>query len=708
MQGSDCKCVIALLGAPNSGKTTLFNRLTGSSSMVANWPGATIAIDYSKITIGNERICLVDLPGVYSVKGASAEERVTREFISRNKPDAVIVLADSTNLERSLYLPLEVLELYDNVVIALTKIDQAKERGISVDVKGLSETLGVPVVEISALQGIGLSELKELMLRLCKGRLKLEPRIELLVPPVFSEAYNEIRDFLVRRGLSRAVAERLALQLILNIEEARSRLKKLIDVKDYEAIIKKLGNVLGIKSSAEIELDIITDRYNKISKLYSKFVKVKSPRESEVKVSKIDTLYLHPVIGPVISFATLLSLFTLAYLIALGSPLDIIARKLGLKGLSELISAYNPVSLTASFMDWLAEKIAGLAPDPRLADLLSKGIFSSGYGVGLVVSFIPLIGVFMALVAMVEDSGLLPRIAAGMDKVFRRFGVSGKAVFPALISFGCNVPGVLSTRIMDTYRERIAVIMAAPFIPCTARYTVIMAFSIAYFHGVMRIIVAFTVYMIAILLHLLTIRLVTRIERVEATELILELPRLKTPSLRVVWWLTWDKLKHFIVRAGTIIMLASIALWFLSNYGPKGYVSWENVEDSYAALVGRKLSGYAKLVAGVDDDVSWRIGFSLLNGLVAKEVFLDSLAAVSPAKPTEEGHVATLKAYKLEPYQSIPLLILVTLYMPCIATLASIYAETRSLKITSASLVYSIAVATLLSITARLVLEFLF
>jgi len=246
------------------------------------------------------------------------------------------------------------------------------------------------------------------------------------------------------------------------------------------------------------------------------------------------------------------------------------------------------------------------------------------------------VAVFMSLVAVLEDSGLIPRIAAGMDKLFSRFGVGGKAVFPALLSFGCNVPAVFSARIMDNEYERRAVIFALPLLPCTARYTVIMAFAYAYFSGIKASLVAFTVYVIAITAFLLTVRLYTYIKGVEPAEFLLELPPLKKPSLRVVWWLTWSKLKHFLARAGTLILVASIVLWVLANYGPQGYLGGNgDPAASYAAMLGRAIAPYAKLVSGVNDSLAWRIGFGIIGGFVAKEVFLDSLASVSPAPVSE-------------------------------------------------------------------------
>ncbi len=704
-----CEIVAALLGAPNVGKTTLFNALTGAKELVANWPGATVEVKYAELRLDGKRVCLVDLPGLYSLSGSGPEEGVARDFILEQKPDVLIVLADATNLERSLYLPLEALELYDKVIVALTKIDAAEKAGVKIDVEGLQRSLGVPVVAVSALQGRGLDELKKLILDVAEGRVKPRSRVEPPVPRQLAERHERLSWLLQRHGVEERLARWLALQLLAGSDWAW-RLAERLAGRDTVEEAKRI--VEGVDPS-EAAAAIAAERYNRAAELFRRHVRCPEGGGGEPltapRLTRLDMVFLHPVAGPLASLALLFAIFLASYAIAAGSPVDIILESLGFTRAAELVAEYNLVSLTAAAMDWLAEKAMEAIPHPVLARLIGEGVLSSGYGVGLVVSFLPMVAVFMALVAVLEDSGLVPRIAAGVDRMFRVFGVSGKAVFPALLSFGCNVPAVLSTRIMDTERERRAMMYAIPLIPCTARYVVIMSFAYAYFAGAKAALVAFTVYMIAIAAFLLTLRLYSRgplaapEEEEEEAEILLELPPLKKPSLRVVWWLTWDKVKHFLVRAGTVILVASILLWLAANYGPAGYLGEEgSPADSYAAMIGRLLAPYAKLISGVDDELAWRIGFGLLGGFIAKEVFLDSLAIVAPAAGAEEAeHVEVLASYPLTPWQALALLVAVTLYIPCLATMATIYAETGDRKLPIKVAAYTIALATAAALTVR-------
>ena len=713
MAGGGCDAVVALLGAPNAGKTTLFNALTGAKELVANWPGATVEIRYARMRLDGKRVCLVDLPGLYSLSGTGPEEEVTRRFIFEEKPDAILVLADATNLERSLYLPLEALELYDRVIVVLTKIDEAERMGVRVDVEGLEGELGVPVVAVSALRGRGLDRLRRLILDAVEGRVRFRPRVEPPVPRQLAGLHEWLSLRLERLGVPARMARWLGLQLLTGSEWARRLLERLVGPEEAGRLWRELLSRLGGEERlAENAALVAAERYERASRLFRRYVSCPDgggeAAIEAVRVTLLDQVFLHPVLGPIAGLGLMLLLFLASFTIASGSPVDSILDALGYHHLAELVSEYNLVSLTARLMDWLAGLAESHIPNPVLARLVGEGVLSSSYGVGLVVSFLPLVAVFMALVAVLEDSGLMPRIAAGVDKMFRVFGVSGKAIFPAFLSFGCNVPAVLSARIMDSWRERRALYYALPLLPCSARYVVIISFAYAYFHGVWAAVAAFTVYLVAIAAFLFTLWLFAR--RLggggEEAEMILELPPLKRPSLRVVWWLTWDKVKHFLVRAGTVILAASVVLWLAANYGPQGYLGAGGVEESYAAAAGRLLAPYAELITGVNESIAWRIGFGLIGGFIAKEVFLDSLAVVAPAAGQEAmEHVEVLRSYGLQPWQALALLVAVTLYVPCLATIASIYAETGSRSIPLKVTAYTLTLATIAALAVRLLGE---
>ena len=710
INSKDCDYIVALVGAPNSGKTTLFNVLTGSSEFVANWPGVTVDVRVAIMRIDGKKLCIVDLPGTYSISGDTAEERVTRSFLTENLVDVIVVLADSTILERSLYLPLEVMSVYDNVVLVLTKADEAERKGISIDVQGLSRELGIPVVMISALEGKGIEELLK-AIKECISKQQPTQGIKIdygKLSPYVEELAERIR----RLGVDERRAKWFAAALIQGHEWVIEELKKLKhnnrnddgkDIEELERLAERIRDRLR-QEGIEPIVEIPRIYYDLAAALYEKYVR---KREEEVTLSRFDRLLLHPFLGPVISGLASFAIILLAYIVATGSPLDSLLDALGLHKAARLVSEYSLVNLVAAGMDWLASIAESTIPNPVIARMIGEGVLSSSYGVGLVISFLPLVAVMMLILGVLEDSGVLTRLAAGFDNVFRKFGVSGKALFPVLVSFGCNVPGVLSTRIMENEEERRAVIFALPFIPCSARLTVILAFAHVFFgSGIEKALVVLVVYAIAITAFLLTLRLFGYFEGLEPSELVLELTPIKKPSMRVVWWFFWDKIKHFLVRAGTVITIASIFLWILASYGPSGYLKYNetsyNPGASYAASIGRAIAPYVELVFGVNESLAWRIGCGLLGGFLAKEVFLDSLAAVSPIHGSGE-EFATLKAYSLDPWAALALLVAVTLYVPCISTLSVIYAETRSVKLTTAVFLYDLSVASLVALIIRLI-----
>lgn len=701
MTSRDCDYVVALVGAPNTGKTTLFNALTGASALVANWPGATTDVRYAKLRLDSKTVCLVDLPGTYSVNGSGPEEKVTRDFLLTQPVDAVLVIADSTNLERGLFLVLDVAEFAPRMIVVLTKIDEAEKRGIEIDVEGLSRALCVPVVPVSALRGIGIEQLKETIRAVLEGRVEARPCTSVVVPEKLRGLHAEIARILEQAGLPRRRAAWLAARLLEDQDWAWGLVEQLAGRSVAERIRELVAEAGEPGERAALFAEA---KYEEASRLYSRYVRSAQEAQAPEGLSRLDRVFLHPVLGPIASLSAMFVLFLLTYAIATGSPLDLLLDSLGLHGAAEFIREYNLVELVARLMDWVASVVESSIPNPVLAKLVGEGLFSSSYGVGLVMTFMPLVMVLMVLIAALEDSGLVPRIAAGMDKFFRRFGVSGKAVFPAMLSLGCNVPGVIATRIMDTEVERRAMVFAVPLIPCMARLTVLLAFANAYFgSGLWSSLAVFAVYMIAITVFLITLKLMTRGSEVVEEELLLELPPVKKPSLKVIWWLTWDKLKHFLVRAGTVIAVASLVLWLLANYGPQGYLGGVNEANSYAAQLGHLLAPYVSIIFGTPSDISWRLGFGFIGGFIAKEVFLDALAAVAPAKAV--GPVEVLRSYGLTAAQALAVMVAVTLYMPCVATLSAMYSETRDAKLVAAALLYDTTVASIAALLTRLLLE---
>jgi len=698
----ECRYTVALIGPPNVGKTTLFNVLTGASELVANWPGATVAVRYVKKRLDSLDVCIVDLPGTYSIHGTGPEEGVTREFILSNKADLMLVLADATNLERGLFLALDVLELFPRTAIVLTKMDEAARRGLEIDTEKLSGLLGAPVIAVSAVKGTGIKGLIRFVTDALLGKTRWTPRIGVVVPDELRDFHRILAARLKKEGLEERLAEWLAARLLEGVDWAEGLLEKLLPAKAPRlAAQARQLRLEARRKGIEPSTAFVAAKYEVAARLYREAVRFQKGRgeASSAELSRVDTLFLHPILGPIASLVVMLGVFLVAYVAATGSPLDLLLDKLGFKHAAELVSRYSLVNLAASVMDRIAEVAMNAIPDPVIARMIGEGVLSSNYGLGLVVSFMPLVMVLMFVIGLLEDSGLVPRIAAGVDRLFRRFGVSGKAVFPAMLSLGCNVPGVLASRVMDSDAERRALVFAVPLIPCMARFTVLMALAHVFFPGTFRsALTVFSVYTLAILVFLLTLKIVKRgLGGGEETELILELPPLKRPSLKVVWWLTWDKLKHFLVRAGTVIVAFSMVLWVAANYGPEGYLGGGRPEESYAAVLGRLLAPYTSAIFGVDNDTAWRLGFAFIGGFVAKEVFLDALAAVAPGP-------GGIWSYRLTPPQAMAVMIAVTLYIPCVATLSAMYSEMRSLRLVVAALIYDALLASVLALGARILL----
>ncbi len=680
---SYCDVVVALVGAPNSGKTTLFNVITGRGELVANWPGATVEVKHAVVEYKGKRLCIVDLPGAYSLLGGGSEEEITKRFIIEEAPDVVVVLVDSISLERGLYLPLELLELHGRVVIALTKADEAERRGIRVDVDSLSKTLGVPVVMVSALRGEGITALLDAILEVSSVQRGCSRPVDYgELEPVI----GRIEEVLGSCGLRGS--RWLALALLAGDEYVH----KLVEERcgGVAEALKEARQCVGVSDPLGF---IMSRRYEAAGRLYRAYVHAPQPA---LQVSRLDKLLLHPLLGPIASLASLLIVFALVFAVNTGFPLNVLARLLGLEWLAELIEEYSISGLLGEAFNTLASWARTVIPDKMIASLVADGIIG---GIGSVLSFLPLIAMVFLVLAILEDSGLLPRMAAGVDPLMRWFGLTGRCVFPLLVGLGCNVPCVVATRILSGF-ERLAVILLAPLVPCQARLFVALAIATAVAGSPLaQSAMVAIAYLVSLAFIALGARLFMLFTGSQPEEMVIEQPPLKKPSLRVVFWTVWGMVKHFLARAATIIFAMSVVVWALTSLGPSGYT--EDPTASYAAVMGKALAPLVSLVFGVPGEDAWRLGFAFTAGLAAKEVLIESLAMTSPSWP-EAGITGALRSLGLGYGQWLAVLVASTLYMPCIATMAIVYTESRSLRILLASLGYSIASAILAALAVRL------
>ena len=683
---------VALAGSPNVGKSTLFNRLTGGEAHVANWPGVTLERFEGTFKHHNKVIKVVDLPGTYSLSASDMGELIAREFLINERPDVVVVVVDSTSLERTLYLALMVLEMYPKVVLALNMADAAEKRGIHVDMDGLGRRLGVPVVLISALKGIGLGVLMDRILDVAEGRAgRLVPlRIDYDgLEPYITRVENILGDISDRLGYPRRW---LAIRLL---EGDKYLLSKLRDLN--EDMVKK---IVEVTEQAERDLNIkpdllaIQSRYELIDELVEKYV-TKVRLAKVTLTERLDRVFLNPVIGPILATVLILSTFFLIFSLNTGFPLNVIFEAVGMEDLALLIEENSFSGMLGSLFDRMSDIIKYSllfnGVEEWAALLISDGLVGS---LGTLISFTPLLFFAYVILGAFEDSGIFARAAVVYDRLFRKFGLSGRAFFPAVLGVGCNVASVIATRAMDDDRERMVTAMASPLIPCQARLVVLLALAASAFtEPLFQAFLAVVIYLLSFTLFLVISDLLNRfIFKVRfAPDLLIELPPYHRPSLRVIWWYARSNTEHFLKKAGWIIVALGISTWLLLNFSITGYVGSEGVSESLAASLGKALSPITSLI-GLGD---WRFTLGFELGFVAKEgliVTFSNLAGV--ADP-----VTALRSLGITPLKALSMALAMNFYVPCLATVAALISELRRVKYVAITVAYQLVLAFILAAT---------
>ncbi len=699
-KASNCDARVALVGNPNVGKSTLFNVLTGETVHVGNWPGVTVELKEGLRVHGGRRICFIDLPGTYGISATSLEEVVTREFIVTQRPDLVAVLVDATAPERTIYIALQILELTPNVIILFTKADEAHSRGVHIHYDKLEEYLGVPVVPVSALYGEGLRDFLEAIVNFRKRVRRKEPlKID----------YDGLEYFI--QDITRVISGSKALRnypprwVSVRLLEGDDRLEEIIVKAGEKTILKEVSRIKQAAMSSlgkDLTGLMMRTRFEYADSLLRKVVV-----RSEIKSKEEIDVFQKPFIGPLLSVLILFAAFFTVFAINTGFPLNVIAEFTGRPDLAAAIEEYSISGLLEAgftfLSDWFSAFMGPVAPH-WVVSLVSDGIIS---GLGAVLSFFPLILMVSLFLAALEDSGIAPRMATSFHEFFSKFGLSGRAIYPYLISMGCNVPGVMASRTSLDESERYEVIMSTPFIPCQARLVVALAFASAISASpLIQASVVLIVYLVGFSVALITSALVRRIYFKESggPELVIELPPLHSPKAKVVWWITWDNTKHFLHKAGVIIFSLSIVVWGLLYLGPQGYlpdVYGSNFfQYSYAAMLGKAVAPFLTPL-GLSFQQGWKVGFALINGFVAKEVVLSSIQMLYGGAVDPE---AAIRALGLNTAQLLAILVYIMLYVPCMATLAVMYQESKSLKLTLGGLMYMLVVAYVLSLITYFIL----
>ena len=632
--------VFALVGNQNCGKTTLFNALTGSNQHVGNFPGVTV--DQKMGEIRDEKGCsVVDLPGIYSLRPYTQEEIVSRDFIINQKPDGIINIVDATNIERNLYLTLQLLELRVPMVLALNMMDEVRANGGSIDVRKMSQALGIPVIPITAAKGEGVSELVDQALTVARG--KVLPKVtdfcsdDSAVHRCIHAVVHLIADHADRIGVP---ARFCAAKLIEGGDDLADQLK--LDENEKELLehcIVQMETETGLDRNAALA-DM---RYSFIENVVStSVVKCHESRE-HARSMKFDRI----LTGRYTAIPTFLAVMLLTFYLTF----NVIGQRLS-DWLSVGVDALTAVADRA---------LTAYGINPVVHSLIVDGIFA---GVGSVLSFLPTIVILFFFLSILEDTGYMARVAFVMDKLLRRIGLSGRSFVPMLVGFGCSVPAIMATRTLSSERDRRMTILLTPFMSCSAKLPIYALFTAAFFPRVWRAPVMIFLYLFGILCGILySLILKLTCFRGEPVPFVMELPNYRLPSPKSVGQLIWEKARDFIQRAFTIIFVATVVIWFLQTFDTRLNVA-ATPDSSLLALVGSLITPIFKPLGFGD----WRISTALITGFTAKESVVSTLTVLLG------GDTGALNML-FTPFTALVFLIFTLLYTPCVAAIAAVKRE---------------------------------
>jgi ferrous iron transport protein B len=664
---------VAFIGNPNSGKTTLFNAYTGSKLKVANWPGVTVEKKEGAFKYHKHKFKLVDLPGIYSLTSYTMEEKVSREYIMQEDVDVVVDVVDASSLERNLYLTLQLIELGKPVILALNMMDIVQERGMEIDLHRLEQMLGIPIIPVSARKKTGLeilmhtvahhkskttnSNLEFQDCRLKRGRGRCH-------------RYQQYEEYTV--AYSKDIEDKIdGVSVILrreypNIKNTRWHAMKLLE--QDAAIIKKYPINISHIVDKSYETDIINQKYDFIEEIIEEVVVHK---ESKVEATeKIDKILTNQYLGVPIFLGIMALVFFLTF--AVGDFL---------KGGFEIFLEY--------FSSGVNDLLVAIGVGELMISLIVDGVIA---GVGGILSFLPNIFILFLALAFLEDSGYMSRVAYVMDGLMGKIGLSGKAFIPMLLGFGCTVPAVMASRALEDVRDRWKTIIITPFMSCSAKIPIYVLFSNMFF-GKYAMWAALSMYLLGIIVGIvvaITMKLFEK--KKEINTLLIELPEYKTPNLVTVGIYVWEKIKEYLVKAGTTIFIASVIVWFILNFGVDGFVG--DMKDSYGASIGKFMVPFLE-PAGLG---IWQMGLALISGLAAKEVVVSSLTVLFNVGNinSQEGMNSLVDILANQGFGALnayAFMIFALLYTPCVATIATVTKELKSWKWSALLVVFQLGIA---------------
>lgn len=665
--------VIALAGNPNSGKTTLFNELTGSKQHVGNWPGVTV--DKKEGTYKKDKeIAILDLPGTYSLSPYSAEEIIARDYIVNEKPDAVINIVDATSIERNLYLTLQIMETKIPMIIALNMMDEVEQRGDSINCEKLSKDLGIPVMPIVARSGKGLKELMEVAASIVKNKT-ITKKLNVFDDNI-KNAIEEVKAVLAKDNEDR---EWEALKIV---EGDEIIISSLTDTQKLS--IDKIISEAEKKADGDTEAKIADLRYQYIAKLVKNSVKKANNGYTETKSDKLDKILTNRILALPIFAAVMYILFACTFsenfLFIPGLP----SPGIWLAGLVETVwgalsGGLEGILVGAGASDWVLGLVIG-------------GIMD---GIGAVAGFLPLVLVLFLLLSFLEDSGYMARIAFVMDRIFRRFGLSGRSFIPLLMGFGCSVPALMASRTLESDKDRKITMMITPFMSCGAKLPIYAMFVTTLFANQNKTLIVFSIYMLGLIIAVLSSFILNKfVFRGESSNFIMELPQYRLPTMKSVLIHAWEKVKGFAIKAGTIIFGSTILIWLLSNFNFSGMC---DMEESFLAYIGNAIK-IIFVPLGFGD---WRASVGVITGWIAKEnivatfgqlfagihddASIEAISAGEQSLPQISAVFNNVSAYS---YMAFNLLC-----MPCFAAVGAMRREMGSIKWTLRAVAFQMLVA---------------
>lgn len=654
---------VGFIGNPNCGKTTLFNAYTGANLKVANWPGVTVEKVEGSCRYKDYHMRLVDLPGTYSLTSYTMEEKVSRQYICSDDVDVVVDVVDASALERNLYLTLQLIELGKPVVMALNMMDIVEKRGMEIDLHRLPEMLGIPVIPVSARKKKGLDILMHAVVH-HKDFSETSPLIHHHEEE--QKKSTHIHDH--HKDLVMVYSD----EIEDKIDIVKDALKeKYPDMQKYRwHAIKLLEGDEEMKEKFPLDLpgvldvswekQIINEKYDFIEEIIAEVLVNKSVKEE--KTDRIDEWLTHRIWGFPIFLGIMAVVFFFTFTIG------------------DWLKEYM-----AAGIDWLSGGIGGVLEgagvSPGLISLIVDGIIA---GVGGILTFLPNIFILFLALALLEDSGYMSRAAYVMDGIMGKLGLSGRAFIPMLLGFGCTVPAIMASRALENRKDRLKTMLVTPFMSCSARLPIYVLFSEMFF-GKHAMLAAYSMYVLGLFVAILVAFVIHLLDgRKAENSLLIELPEYKVPSAHTVWIYVIEKVKDYLTKAGTVIFIASIAMWFILNFGVHGYVT--DIGDSFGSRIGKWIVPvFEPLGLGY-----WQVVVALIAGVTAKEVVVSSCSVLfGVGNVTSKAGQMTLMSVLGEagfgPLNAYCLMVFCLLYVPCIATLATIRRESGSGKWTAAA-----------------------